>query len=177
MQMGHGCANDDVYAEIPTIQPGDDLAHELWYLFVRWPDVCRRTTPRTGHLNATLTILARVPALLEIASVEVQVQYDTLHPTEGRILGHHTYVVHGPDVTRQRQGVLILGIRRPIAARHRYRYLHGHLETLDFDRACRRQRAPLPAQAAKPRTGNTGLVAEALAQLVEFGELARQRPA
>jgi len=130
--------------------------------------------PRAGHLDANPAIPARVFVLLEVAHVEVQVQHDTLDPTEGRIIGHHADVVHRAGVARQRHAVLVLGIERLVAARHRERLLSRHMKALDLDRALRRGSAPLTAQAPEPRAGDSGLITQTLAQLVELGQLTRE---
>jgi hypothetical protein len=184
VQMGHRSADRDVHLNVSVIEPADDLAHELGHLLIRRSDVHRWPTPRAGQLDATPAIPARVHAtpaiparvltLLEVARVEVQVQHDALDPPEGRISGHNANVVHRAGVARQRHAVLILRVQRLVAAGHRDRLLRGNTKALDLDRALRRGRAPLTAQAPEPRAGYTRLIAEALAQLVELGELARE---
>jgi hypothetical protein len=93
-----------------------------------------------------------------------------VNPSEPRVVGHHADVVHRAGIARQRHAIVIGGVRRFMAACHCDPILFGNAEALDLNRALGGRRPPLTSQAAEPRAGGTGLITEALTQLVEFTE-------
>jgi hypothetical protein len=167
VEMGHGGTDGDMSIHVAVLEPVDDLAHERRHLVGGRSEVRRRSPARAGDLDTAAPVPARILLPLEVTGIEVQVEDDAIDPPEDRVVGHDADMIHGAGVARQSHAVGVVRVRPLVSAGDCDRLLGGDMEALDLDRALRRGRAPLAAQAPEPWAGGAGLIAKTPAQLIE----------